>query len=202
MIQKISLTTAFRDLGLALLLMTFAAAWPVANVPAQVAATQAAGTSTTTLKNFGKVNDNYYRGSQPRENEMAQLKRLGVKTIIDLRGDKVPQAADWARQSGLQYFNIPMKASRRATDEQTAYFLTLVSDPQNGPVYVHCKGGRHRTGALTAVYRITHDGWTADQAWDEMKRYDFNDSIFGGPGDQKKFVYAFYQNYLANHPAK
>jgi uncharacterized protein (TIGR01244 family) len=166
-------------------------------VPAQVAAT-----SKTTLKNFGKVNDHYYRGSQPRENEIEQLKRLGVKTIIDLRKDKVPAAEQWASKAGLKYFNIPMKASRRATDEQTAYFLKLVNDPDNGPVYVHCKGGRHRTGALTAVYRITHDGWTADQAWAEMKRYDFDDGIFGGPGDQKKFVYAFYESYLANQAAK
>lgn len=205
MIQKTSSTTTFRDLGLALLILTLAVVWPVASVPAQESPAtgfQAAETSTTTLKNFGKVNDNYYRGSQPRQNEIEQLKKLGVRTIIDLRGDKVPQAAEWVRQAGLQYINIPMKASRRATDEQTAYFLSLVNDPKNGPVYVHCKGGRHRTGALTAIYRITHDGWTAEQAWEEMKRYDFNDSIFGGPVDQKKFVFAFYQNYLANQSAK
>jgi uncharacterized protein (TIGR01244 family) len=185
-----------------MLLLATTVAWPWSISPGSTAAAQVAGTSTTTLKNFGKVNDNYYRGSQPRENEIEQLKRLGVKTVIDLRKDKVPQAADWVSRAGMKYFNIPMKPGRRATDEQTAYFLSLVNDPANGPVYVHCKGGRHRTGALTAVYRITHDGWNADQAWDEMKRYDFNDGFFGGPADQKKFVYVFYQNYLANQAAK
>lgn len=190
-----------RDLGLVILLLATAVAWPLS--PARsTAEAQVAATSTTTLKNFGKVNDNYYRGSQPGEKEIEQLKRLGVKTIIDLRKDKVPQEAQWASKAGLRYFNIPMNASRRATAEQTAYFLNLVNDPDNGPVYVHCKGGRHRTGALSAVYRITRDGWTADQAWAEMKRYDFDDGIFGGPGDQKKFVYSFYQSYLANQAAK
>ena len=149
------------------------------------------------IKNFGKVNDHYYRGSQPNQEEVAQLKRLGIKTVIDLRKDNVPAEADWIRGSGMQYFNIPMKASIAATEEETSYFLSLVKNSANWPVYVHCKGGRHRTGALTAVYRITQDGWTADQAFNEMKEYDFDNGFFGGPGAQKKFVYSFYQRYRA-----
>jgi protein tyrosine phosphatase (PTP) superfamily phosphohydrolase (DUF442 family) len=163
-------------------------------VPAQV--TQNAG---FTVKNFGKVNDNYYRGEQPTLEEFAQLKRFGIKTVIDLRHDKLAKAEEQARSAGLQYFNIPLKASRMATPEQTDNFLKLVNDPANWPVYVHCKGGRHRTGGMTAIYRITHDGWTADQAYAEMEQYDFNNGIFGGPGAQKKYVYTFYDRYKAAH---
>jgi hypothetical protein len=46
---------------------------------------------------------------------------------------------------------------------------------------------------MTAIYRITHDGWTADQAYQEMKDYDFENGFFGGPAAQRKFVYSFYQ---------
>jgi len=46
---------------------------------------------------------------------------------------------------------------------------------------------------MTAVYRITHDGWTAQQAFEEMKKYDFNDGLFGGPSEQKRFVFDFYE---------
>jgi len=145
------------------------------------------------IKNFGKVNDNYFRGSQPTESQMAALKAMGIKTIIDLRRDYIPEERQWANQLGLSYFNLPLKPSKSATKEETEYFLRLVNDPANAPVYVHCKGGRHRTGALTAVYRITHDGWTAQQAFEEMKKYDFNDGIFGGPAEQKKFVFDFYE---------
>ena len=67
----------------------------------------------------------------------------------------------------------------------------------NQPVYVHCKGGRHRTGGMTAIYRIAHDGWTADQAFKEMQEYDFDNGIFGGPGAQKRYIYDFYQTYNA-----
>jgi tyrosine-protein phosphatase SIW14 len=144
------------------------------------------------VENFGKVNDNYYRGSQPDADGFAELKRLGIKTVIDLRKDSQTAAPGQVRALGMQYFNIPMKASKAATPEQTEYFFKLVNDSANWPVYVHCKGGKHRTGALTAAYRIAHDGWTADQAFEEMKKYDFNSGFFGGPADQKRFVYAFY----------
>lgn len=150
------------------------------------------------IENFGKVNDTYYRGSQPNKIQLAALKAMGVKTIIDLRRDYVPEARQWSTELGLNYFNLPLKASKAATKEQTEYFLRLVNDPANAPVYVHCKGGRHRTGALTAVYRITRDGWTAEQAFDEMKKYDFNDGFFGGPRDQKRFVFEFYQQYKSH----
>ena len=151
--------------------------------------------SAGSIKNFGKVNENYYRGSQPRISEYAQLKSLGIKTVIDLRKDSDSEEPARVRELGMQYFNIPLKPSTPATAAQTDYFLKLVNDPANWPVYVHCKGGRHRTGALTAIYRITHDGWTADQAYEEMKRYDFNQGFFGGPSAQKKFVFSFYERY-------
>lgn len=149
------------------------------------------------IKNFGKVNENYYRGSQPTAEEFAGLKALGVKTVIDLRKDSEAAEPEQVRRLGMQYFNIPLKASQPATDEQTAYFLKLVNDPQNWPVYVHCKGGRHRTGALTAIYRITHDGWTAAHAYEEMKEYEFEHGFFGGPSAQKKYVYSFYEQHAA-----
>ena len=159
-------------------------------------ATTAAG-----IKNFGRVNENYYRGAQPGAEGMAELKRLGVKTVIDLRKDRVRDAAGWAEAAGLKYVNLPLVASRPATEAETEQFLGLVNDPANQPVFVHCKGGRHRTGALTAVFRITHDGWTADRAFEEMLKYDFNKGGLFGGGDgrarQKRFVYDFYARHSA-----
>lgn len=196
MIRKHDFKGRVHGFGLVLMLLA------VAMTPAKSVSTVGAQDQTkasaavTTIKNFGKVDDHYYRGSQPSQVQMEQLKRLGVKTVIDLRKDKVAGANEWAQRAGLQYFNISMLPGKAATEEQTNYFLGLVNDPANWPVYVHCKGGRHRTGALTAVYRITHDGWTANQAWEEMKSYDFNDSIFGGPTAQKKFVFSFYERQV------
>jgi protein tyrosine/serine phosphatase len=161
------------------------------------AATQSSAQSQPiAIKNFGKVNENYYRGSQPDATQFRNLKQLGVKTVIDLRKDKVEEASGWAQAAGLQYINIPLTTKRAATEDQSSYFLKLVNDPANWPIYVHCKGGRHRTGEMTAIYRITRDGWTADQAYREMKNYDFEDSLFY-PRVLKKYVFSYYEQFNA-----
>jgi protein tyrosine phosphatase (PTP) superfamily phosphohydrolase (DUF442 family) len=152
------------------------------------------------VKNFGQVNEHYYRGSQPGAAEFERLKRLGIKTVIDLRKDRLKEAQGWAQAQGLRYFNIPLTTKKPATAEQTEYFLRLVNDPANWPVFVHCKGGRHRTGQMTAIYRITHDDWTAARAYEEMKRYDFEDSFFY-PRVLKRHVFSFYEQFVANKAA-
>ncbi len=195
MTQNSSLAPRFRRAGITAVVFVLALTSMI--VPAQVKETPG-----LTIKNFGKVNDNYYRGEQPTREEFTQLKKFGIKTVIDLRKDSLREAPGGARDAGLQYFNIPLTASRPATEEQTSYFLSLVNDPANWPVYVHCKGGRHRTGGMTAIYRITHDGWTADQAFQEMEQYDFHNSIFGGPPAQKKYVYAFYDRFRSENGHK
>lgn len=101
------------------------------------------------------------------------------------------KAPDWARSAGLEYVNIPLTTKRPATEEQTVYFLNIVNDPANWPVFVHCKGGRHRTGEMTAIYRITQDGWTGNQAYEEMKKYDFENSFFY-PRSLKRYVFSYY----------
>jgi protein tyrosine/serine phosphatase len=153
-------------------------------------------TPTAGIENFGKVNDNYYRGSQPVVNQFAELKKLGIKTVIDLREDSLKDSGNMARAAGLQYINIPLTTKRPSTSEQTEYFLRLVNDQTNWPVFVHCKGGRHRTGEMTAIYRITRDGWNAEQAYDEMKKYDFEDSFFY-PRSLKRYVFSYYERFAA-----
>jgi uncharacterized protein (TIGR01244 family) len=154
--------------------------------------------NTAPIENFGKVNDNYYRGSQPDAAQFADLKKLGIKTIIDLRKDSVAEAADEARAAGLNYINIPLTTQKAATAEQIEYFLKLVNDQANWPVFVHCKGGRHRTGEMTAIYRITRDGWTAKQAYEEMKKYDFEDGFFY-PRSLRKFVFSYYEQFASQN---
>lgn len=149
---------------------------------------------TTKIRNFGRINENYYRGGQPNAADCAGLKKLGIKIVIDLQKDGPVQEASWVQNAGLKYFKIPLSDSRPATVEQTEYFLKLVNDPANWPVFVHCAGGRHRTSAMTAIYRITHDSWTANQAYAEMKKYGFYS--FPNHGSLKNYVYKYYQNCM------
>src|SRR5262249_54530587 len=128
-------------------------------------ATYVAGIS---IDNFGRINSNYYRGAQPDGRDYADLAALGVKTVIDLTADGRDDEQEMVQRAGMKFYRIPLITSRRPSDSAVAEFLALVNDPANQPVFVHCQGGRHRTGTMTAVYRITHDGWSADQAYSEM----------------------------------
>lgn len=184
---------AFAYLPLLVLSLVFAIIQSAANAQSPA--------ESTGIHNFGKINEQYYRGSQPSPQHLAKLKELGVKTVIDLRKDNLAEASGWVRAAGMQYINIPLTTKRAATEDQTTYFLKLVNDPANWPVYVHCKGGRHRTGEMTAIYRITKDRWTADQAYEEMKKYDFKDSIFY-PRSLKKYVFSYYERFTSSDATK
>jgi len=125
------------------------------------------------IDNFGRVNATYYRGAQPEGRDYADLHAAGVKTVIDLTEDGEAQEGAIVQDLGMKFYRIPMTTHETPSTEKINQFLTLVNDPSNQPVYVHCQGGRHRTGVMTAVYRMTGEGWTADRAFAEMKQYKF-----------------------------
>jgi protein tyrosine phosphatase (PTP) superfamily phosphohydrolase (DUF442 family) len=144
------------------------------------------------IDNFGQINETYYRGAQPRPDDFTDLAALGVKTVIDLTSyDREVWEEAMVADTGMKFYRIPMTTIDRPSDKVVTKFLNLVNDPANQPVFVHCRGGRHRTGAMTAVYRMTHDGWDADQAYAEMKQYRFEQGFPPHP-ELKEFVYDYY----------
>jgi protein tyrosine/serine phosphatase len=151
------------------------------------------------IKNFGRANDHYYRGAQPEAGDYKDLATLGIKTVIDLTQDGRSDEKGLVQRAGMTFYRIPLTTSDRPSDTAVAQFLKLVNDPANWPVYVHCQGGRHRTGTMTAVYRITQDGWTADRAYEEMKQYHFEG--FPGHPELKKFVYDYSSRMAQLRPA-
>ena len=148
--------------------------------------------------NFGKVNEHYYRGAQPRADQYDELAEAGVKTIVDLRDDARSYARPAAERVGLRYINLPLNDKRYPPKDAAARFLAIVNDPANWPVYVHCAGGRHRTGAMTAVYRMTQEGWDINRAYSEMKEYDFYTRR--GHRPYKVYVYDYYRDLKARRP--
>ena len=155
-----------------------------------LAAPAAAG-SAIKIDNFGRVDATLYRGAQPQGQDYDDLKALGVKTVINLTSDDAdPNERAMTERAGMTYVQIPMTTHTAPTPEQQAEFLRIVNDPASQPVYVHCVGGRHRTGVMTATYRMTSEGWSADQAFKEMKQYNFG-SDFLHP-EFKQFVYSYH----------
>src|SRR2546427_2782169 len=126
------------------------------------------------IKNFGCINEKFYRGAQPGKRDYAALASGGVKTIIDLQNDGEADEEGLVEAAGMKFFRIGMSDSSWPSPEKAEQFLKIVNNPANQPVFIHCHGGRHRASVMTAVYRITHDGWDADRAYGEMKEYGFD----------------------------
>ena len=151
------------------------------------------------IKNFGQMDDRFYRGAQPNEEDYKDLASLGIKTVIDLRNDPESFEKRDVEALGMRYVNIPMSDKDYPKSEQAEQFLKLVDDSSTGKFFVHCAGGRHRTGVMGAVYRFNHYHWNFDQVYAEMKDYDFYTRF--GHGDMKKFVEDYSQSFQKNPAA-
>ena len=150
------------------------------------------------ISNFGKMDDKFYRGAQPKAKDFPALKALGINTVIDLTTDSPDEKAE-VEAAGMRYVNIPIVDKSYPTDENVAAFLKTIDDKDTGVFYVHCAGGRHRTGDMGALYRYTKYGWSYDQVMQEMDNYDFYTS--GGHQKAKDFVVDYGSKIAAQKTA-
>ena len=100
---------------------------------------------------------------------------MGIKTVVNLRsfhGDGEEIAG-----THLGYAQIDMKAWH-PEKEDVILFLQIIHDPNRTPVLVHCQHGADRTGVICAIYRIVKQGWTKDQAIQEMTAGGFGFHTF------------------------
>ena len=151
------------------------------------------------IKNFGQMDERFYRGARPKERDLKALAEMGIKTIIDLTDNSREYEQPAVEAAGLRYINIPMVDKSAPNMDQINEFLKVVNDPETGKFFVHCAGGRHRTGVVGAVYRFNHDGWKLEQALEEMDRFEFNSGF--GHGKQKDFVKEYFQQFQAAQAA-
>lgn len=122
------------------------------------------------LPNLHRVAPGYYRGAQPLAEGIAELTRLGVRTVVNLRSAHSDR--ELLEGHALGYESIQCKAWH-AEDEDVVKFLRIVTDPQRQPIFLHCQHGADRTGMMTAIYRIIVQGWSKDDAIAEMTQGGF-----------------------------
>jgi len=122
------------------------------------------------VPNLHKVSPLLYRSAQPTAAGMQNLQQLGIKTIVNLR--TFHSDLDLVRGTRLHYQQILMQAWY-AEEEDMVRFLRVVNDPQNTPVLVHCQHGADRTGLLVATYRVAVQGWSKEDALEEMVQGGF-----------------------------
>jgi protein tyrosine/serine phosphatase len=143
------------------------------------------------IHNAGKINDVLLRGAQPQENGLIELKKLGITTIVDLRGED-REKFEWERKEsesqGLRFMHLAVSGWAPPSDEQVAQFLALFRDYPRQRVFVHCRFGDDRTGVFVATYRMAVEKWSPERAMDEMYFFGFNG--FWHPS-MKKFIREF-----------
>src|SRR6185312_14041112 len=107
------------------------------------------------VKNFGKVSPQIWRGAQPAEEGFRSLDRAGVKTILNLRSDHDDLKS--LRGTKLKYLRIPMRAWDPGQGKVAQLLLVMTTldrlrhDPKRWPVFIHCAGGKDRTGYCVAT---------------------------------------------------
>jgi tyrosine-protein phosphatase SIW14 len=137
----------------------------------------------------------YRSGQMTAEGFASAVKRLGIRTIINVQDDYPdPQLAQsfWStktiaeselcRQLDVRYLQIdPDLISRKLVPEHRPRsieeVLRIFDDETRYPILLHCKAGLHRTGVLMAVYRMEYQGWSPRAAYDEMKSYGFGNWV-------------------------
>ncbi len=118
------------------------------------------------LPNLYKVSNTLYRGSQPTRGGFLELKKMGVKTIINLREHHTDKKR--ITRMGFNYFDVPTSTTK---PNRTRYrkALDIMNNPAMWPVFVHCQHGADRTGTAVALYRITIQKWKTEEAIRELR---------------------------------
>jgi protein tyrosine/serine phosphatase len=115
--------------------------------------------------NLYKINDNLYRGAQPTKQGMKNLKKLGIKTIINLRAFH----SDTDEIKGTRLLDEELSVKTwHIEDEDVIRVLRIIRKKESGSFLIHCQRGADRTGVMSAMYRIVEQGWSKDEAIREM----------------------------------
>lgn len=142
------------------------------------------------LPNFHQVTPTLYRGGLPNPDGYRKLKAMGIESVINLiDGDQVREM-EKAADAGLDWLHIPMSDKARPSDidmRQILRFLSLSEGDEGEKLFIHCKGGRHRTGLIVALYRVVFEDWSKKDAWKEAEKCGFYSEL--GHGALREFFF-------------
>jgi protein tyrosine phosphatase (PTP) superfamily phosphohydrolase (DUF442 family) len=116
-----------------------------------------------------KVSDGLYRGPYINEKRLHELKKLGIKTIVNVRLNPHKDSQKLAREMGFKWIHIPSGVFIAPREKEWDQFLAVVEDPANQPVYLTCTIGADRTGFYVALYRRAVQHWSQKEATEEMQ---------------------------------
>jgi len=124
------------------------------------------------------------------------LAKLGIKMIVDLEPGKAHARRErsLAEALGMRYVNVPMNAMATPSNDQIAKALTALETTTEGPIFVHCRRGKDRTGTVVACYRIAHDRWPNQKALNEARSLGMSSLERG----MQRFILEYQPPYTAS----
>jgi protein tyrosine/serine phosphatase len=117
------------------------------------------------VPNLHQIAPHLYRSEQPTALGMKNLEKLGIRTVINLRwfnNDRKGAAGTLLRTERVKILTWDID------DEHVIEVMRMLKKPDDGPFLIHCKHGADRTGLMTAMYRILEQGWSVDEALEEL----------------------------------
>jgi protein tyrosine/serine phosphatase len=134
------------------------------------------------LPNFHEVHPFLFRGGEPTEKGLEELKEMGVSTLIDLRApsERKSDEPEQAKKLGLKYINLVMD-SHAPTETQVDKMMSTIDEAKKATdagekdrkVFLHCAHGSDRTGCMVGIWRVSRDGWDYPTTYQEMRKYYF-----------------------------
>ena len=140
------------------------------------------------------------------------IDRYGIKTVINLQHENPDpelqeswmgksaglRESELCRQLGVRYVLLtpdilPEPNDLSKSPPVVAEYLKVMDDPAAYPVLIHCKAGLHRTGRLTAIYRMEYEGWGVGEALRELRANGYG---YGMASEADDFVVQFLGSYV------
>lgn len=125
------------------------------------------GVFRTLWKSLHPLSPKMWRSNQPGPLQIAKLKRMGIKTIVNLRGARSSGTyaleAEAARKAGITLVNFGV-GSREAPRAELIHAAKDLFDTIEYPALMHCKSGADRVGLMSVLYLVLHEGRPVEEA--------------------------------------
>ncbi|MDR8367909.1 dual specificity protein phosphatase family protein [Pseudomonas sp. JL3] len=123
--------------------------------------------------NLFQMSPTLYRSALPDRGAVALLEKLKVDTVINF----LPEAdSTWLSTPGITQIQLPYRTNHVDDSDVLKALRTIQTAEAKGPVFMHCKHGSDRTGLMAAMYRVVVQGWSKEDALNEMTQGGFGDS--------------------------
>ncbi|MCR4541012.1 tyrosine-protein phosphatase [Pseudomonas sp. 18.1.10] len=123
--------------------------------------------------NLHQMTPTLYRSALPDSGAVPLLEQLKIGTVINF----LPESdANWLKAPGIRQVQLSYRTNHVDDSDVLAALRAIKEAEANGPVLMHCKHGSDRTGLMAAMYRVVVQGWSKEDALNEMTLGGFGTS--------------------------